>query len=99
MRTKTATTALAALLAALLLASCSLWPGLGSGPRSAPHPVPYNEHSLRCLALGRQYQAQGRFELARETFMHGLAAARDDDMRESLAQELEATDRIILSNR
>lgn len=98
MRTTTATTALAALLAALLLAGCSL-PGMGSGPRSAPHPVPYSEHSLRCLALGRQYQAQGRFELARETFMHGLAAARDDDMRESLAQELEATDRIILSNR
>jgi len=99
MRTKTVTTALAAALVATLLAGCSLWPGLASGPRSAPHPVPYNENSVHCLALGRQYQAQGRFELARETFMHGLATARDDDMRESLAQELEATDRIILSNR
>ncbi|MCK9239859.1 hypothetical protein [Desulfocurvus sp.] len=94
-----ATPLLAAALLALLLGGCSLWQAVAPAPKAAPHPVAYHEHAVRCLALGREYQAQGRHELARETFMHGLAAARDDAMRDTLARELEATDRIILSNR
>jgi hypothetical protein len=93
---------LAAALLALLLEGCSLWQAIApapAAPRTEPRAMAYNENSVRCLALGRRYQAEGRFELARETFMHGLATARDDAMRETLSREVEATDRIILSNR
>lgn len=89
----------AALAVALLLSGCSLLPDLSWGPKHEPHAVAYNQNSVQSLALGRHYQAQGRFELARETFLHGLATARDQEMKETLAAELEATDRLILSNR
>jgi len=92
-------TTLAALTASLLLAGCSMLPGLDFGPDHEARSVPYHENSVNNLALGRYYQAQGRFVLARETFLHGLATARNDEMKERLAAELEATDRLILSNR
>lgn len=86
---------LAAACAACVLSGC----GLDLGSRAKVHALPYHENSLSCLALGREYQSQGRFELARETFMHGLATSRDEVMRKHLAEEIEATDRLILSDR
>ncbi|MBU1003243.1 MAG: hypothetical protein KKE73_12085 [Proteobacteria bacterium] len=81
---------------ATLLSGCSLpW----AEPVQGAHALPYHENSVNSLALGRHYQAQGRFELARETFMNGLATARDEDMRRRLALEIESTDRLILSQR
>lgn len=92
-------TSFAAITVALLLPGCSLMPDVSWSPKSEAHAVAYNQNSVQSLALGRHYQAQGRFELARETFLHGLATARDQEMKETLAAELEATDRLILSNR
>lgn len=87
------------LAVATLLSGCSLsWP-TWSKPAQGAHVLPYHENSVNCLALGRHYQAQGRFELAREAFMNGLATARNEDMRHRLAQEIESTDRLILSQR
>lgn len=90
---------IAALAAVTMLTGCAAWDSLSFGPKHEVHPVAFHENSVNSLALGRYYQAQGRFELARETFLHGLATARNDDMKERLAEELEATDRLILSNR
>ena len=87
----------AAACVACVLSGCA---GLDFGSDdNAPHAMAYHENSLNCLALGRHYQTEGRFELARETFLHGLATARDTNLRRRLASEIEATDRLILSNR
>lgn len=89
-----------AALALLTLGGCSnLLETIGFAPNYEPHGVPYHENSLNSLAQGRQYQTQGRYELARETFLQGLATARDKDLRARLAEEIEATDRLILSRR
>lgn len=88
------------LAAAALLSGCSALPWeQDAEPAPHAHVLPYNGNSVNSLALGRHYQAQGRFELARETFMNGLATAREEDMRRLLAAEIEATDRLILSQR
>lgn len=92
---------LAATFVACILSGCS---GLNldfmkSEADAEPHALAYHENSLNCLALGRHYQSQGRFELARETFLHGLATSRDKEMQKRLAAEIEATDRLIMSNR
>ncbi|BBD07884.1 hypothetical protein [Desulfovibrio ferrophilus] len=81
---------------ATMLSGCSMpW----SAPEQGAHALPYHENSVNSLALGRHYQTQGRFELARETFLNGLATSRDEEMRKRLALEIEATDRLILSQR
>ena len=88
-----------ALLAAAALSGCSILESVDLGPRHEAHALPYHENSLSSLELGRHYQAAGRYELARETFLQGLATARHDDMKMRLASELEATDRLVLSSR
>lgn len=90
---------IAAIALAAAVSGCAALGELDFRPSREAHAVPYHENSLNSLALGRHYQAHGRFELARETFLHGLATARNDDMKERLAAELEATDRLIMSNR
>ncbi len=93
------TTYIAALALAVLVSGCSLFSGFGSEQPREAHAVAYNQNAVQSLALGRHYQAAGRFVLARETFLHGLATARDEDLRQTLAAELDATDRLILSDR
>lgn len=91
---------ISALAMALALSGCSnILETIGFGPNYEPHGVPYHENSVNSLAKGRQFQAEGRYELARETFLQGLATARDKDLRARLADEIEATDRLILSKR
>ncbi|WP_461210531.1 hypothetical protein [Desulfocurvus sp. DL9XJH121] len=89
---------LVAVCAACALSGCAALDALDFGSPKV-HALPYQENALSCLALGREYQSQGRFELARETFLHGLAMSRNEDMRHRLAEEIEATDRLILSSR
>ncbi|GAB6176476.1 hypothetical protein JCM16814_13670 [Desulfobaculum senezii] len=87
------------LTAGVLLGGCSLG---GVSPlinTTRADALPYNELALRNLALGRDYQGQGRFELARETFLQGLAAAQREDMRAALTEEIETTDRLIRTRR
>lgn len=61
--------------------------------------APYSENSLNNLHIGRQYLAQGRYELAREHFLMGLASARNGAMRQRLSQELQAAERMIQAQR
>lgn len=47
----------------------------------------------------RQFQAQGRHELARQYYVAALASARTPEQQEALKRDIEATDRIIHSFR
>lgn len=89
----------AALGVALILQGCSLGGVTPLIDTSRADAVPYNELALHNLALGREYQSEGRFELARETFLQGLAAAQRDDMKEALSTEIQTTDRLIRTRR
>ncbi|MDY7001336.1 MAG: hypothetical protein SVS15_06100 [Thermodesulfobacteriota bacterium] len=57
--------------------------------------VPYHGHALHNFHLGRKYQAQGRYEMARDRFLQALATAEDADMRARLAREIQAADKLI----
>lgn len=57
--------------------------------------APYNANALNNFYMGRQYVAQGRYELAREHYLIALASAREGDMRDSLVTELKVVDRLI----
>ncbi|SKA72786.1 hypothetical protein [Desulfobaculum bizertense] len=61
--------------------------------------LPYSQTALSSLAQGREYQAQGRYELARQTFVDGLMAAKNPELKATLKEEIASTDRIIRSRR
>lgn len=84
-----------ALAVALLLSGC----GWFSSPKPRPEAVPYDDAALYNFQLGRHYQSRGRLELARDRFLQALATADNPDMRERAAREIEATDRLIRSQR
>lgn len=50
------------------------------------------DESLANWHQARYFQAQGRYELAREHFLLALAAARADGTRDALTRELHAVD-------
>lgn len=58
----------------------------------------HSPNSLVNLQLGRQYVAEGRYELAKEHYLMALAAS-DDQNRESIAQELHSVDMMIKTQR
>ena len=60
-----------------------------------PEALPYHGHALHNFHLGRKYQAEGRYEMARDRFLQALATAEDTDMRMRLAKEIQATDKLI----
>ena len=57
--------------------------------------VPYNSNSRWHLRLGRDYAAQGRYELAREHLLMALVSNSDALMREMLTHELKSVDAMI----
>ena len=83
--------------AILLLLACLALPALtalaGCGKQVAS--VPESDEALHNWHQGRTYQAQGRYELAREHYLLALAAARSDDVRDALAREVDVVDRQI----
>lgn len=56
-------------------------------------------HGLFNLSLGRQYMAQGRYELAKRHLLMALAGAKDEEMRQTLASDIENADRMIRLDR
>jgi len=78
--------------AALMLLGPSVLAGCSKPQAEA---VPYHGYALHNFHLGRKYQAQGRYEMARDRFLQALATAEDADMRASLAKEIQATDKLI----
>jgi len=74
------------LLGPVALAGCA-------GPQAEA--VPYHGHALYNFHLGRKYQAEGRYEMARDRFLQAMATAEDQEMRTRLAREIEAADKLI----
>jgi hypothetical protein len=64
-----------------------------------PQALPYKGTALHNMKLGRGYQAEGRYELARDRFLQALALAEHEDMKDAVIKELEATDKLIRSQR
>ncbi|MFV0350040.1 MAG: hypothetical protein ACK5JO_15815 [Halodesulfovibrio sp.] len=94
--------ALFMMLAALLtLEGCAMLDGLVSKPAPPAPPAPgvvvapYNGNALHNFYMGRQYVAEGRYELAREHYLLALASAREETMRDALVAELQSVDRLI----
>ncbi|THB71833.1 MAG: hypothetical protein D6E12_00555 [Desulfovibrio sp.] len=89
-----------ALLASAGLAGCSAGVQYTGGNQDAEIAgAPYHEHAMQNLLLGRRYMAQGRYELARERFLIGLAAAQNPEMKRILAQEVQGCDMMVQSQR
>ncbi len=57
--------------------------------------VPYSPDSLWNLQTGRDYAAAGRYELAREHYLLGLASSNDPAITALLEQELRGVDMMI----
>lgn len=87
------------LMASFAAPGCSFSVGPTGSEETAMAGAPYHEAAMQNLILGRRYMSQGRYELARERFMLGLAAARNEEMRQTLAQDLNAADLMVRSQR
>ncbi|MDR2727373.1 MAG: hypothetical protein LBC10_05215 [Deltaproteobacteria bacterium] len=61
--------------------------------------VPETGSTLSTWSIARGYQAQGRFEMARQYFVLALANARTPDSQTALRQEIEAVERQIQAMR
>lgn len=86
---------LRALLPGFLLAVAILMNGCGGRVAT----VPDSDEAIQNWHLGRDYQAQGRYELAREHYLLAIAAARTADVHDALARELAVVDRQLRSLR
>lgn len=79
-----------------LLAGCA---NLKAEPPKTATVEAYDGNAVYHYALGRRYQAQGRYLLARESFLQALAMSRDEEFRNLVAGDIEATDKAIRSKR
>jgi thioredoxin-like negative regulator of GroEL len=84
---------LLALALALTLSGCS------SRPAIQAEVLPEHENTLENFTLARQYQTQGRLEMARDRYLQALATARNPELKTRIVEELEAADRQIRSQR
>ena len=57
--------------------------------------APYNYEALYNFQMGKNYLAEGRYELAKERFTLALAANRNPEMQDTLVHELEAVNMMI----
>lgn len=83
-------------MSSLLLAGCGVTKHF-SGERAVV--TPYDTNCLWNLQQGRDYAAQGRYELAKEHLVMALAASNDPETRRIIAHELQSTDMMIQSQR
>ena len=61
--------------------------------------APYDPNCLWNLKVGRDYVAQGRYELAKEHYLMALAASNDAETRQLVTHELESVDLMIKTQR
>jgi tetratricopeptide (TPR) repeat protein len=87
---------LAAICLAALACGCN-------GAVTSPPPVTtqraYDANAVYNYALGRRYQAEGRYELAREHLLQALAMSEDEELRNLVVRDIEAADKAIRSRR
>lgn len=57
--------------------------------------TPEAEEAISNWSQARDYQAQGRYELARQHYLLALAAARTPESQQTLQRELDSVDRMI----
>ena len=57
--------------------------------------APHSYESMYNYQMGKNYLAEGRYELAKERFTLALAASRNPEMQATLVQELEAVNMMI----
>lgn len=84
------------LLAALVVGGTILL-----GACSSPNMValPYSPETLYNLSQARIFASESRYELAREYYLLALAANRNPDMRDQIAEELHSVDLMIKTMR
>ncbi len=61
--------------------------------------APYDSSSLWNLQVGRDYAAQGRYELAKEHYLLALASSSDVETRAIIAHDLKSVDMMIKTQR
>lgn len=61
--------------------------------------IPESGETLTNWSLAHEYQAQGRYELARQHFVLALASSRTPDSQTTLQHELDALERMIQAMR
>ncbi|MEG2005092.1 MAG: hypothetical protein RR014_03555 [Bilophila sp.] len=61
--------------------------------------IPESGETITNWSLARDYQAQGRYELARQHFLLALASSRTTDSQTTLQREMDALDRMIQAMR
>lgn len=61
--------------------------------------VQESEESIANWTLAREYQAEGRFELARQYYLLALASSRTPQTQMTLQRELDSVDRKIQAKR
>ncbi len=81
----------------LLISGCSSIKSYVSDEQVAV--VPYDTNCLANMKMGRDYAAQGRYELAREHYLMALAASNDAETRTLVTHELNAVDLMIKTQR
>lgn len=91
--------AILTILLALAAAGCQHGAPLLPTKKAEPVGAPYHEHALYNLQLGREYMADGRYELAQERLLFALASARDESLKMRLTRELETCRRLIVTQR
>lgn len=84
------------LLVAFLFAGCSKSAHF-SGDRAVL--TNYDANCLWNLQVGRDYVAQGRYELAREHYLLALASSGDPETRQLIGHELQSVDTMIKTQR
>jgi Tfp pilus assembly protein PilF len=72
---------------------------IGCAAKNTEPVAPHNSSSLWNLQLGRDYAAQGRYELAKEHLLIALVSNSDPHMRGLLTHELKSIDAIIQTHR
>ncbi|MEW5772013.1 MAG: hypothetical protein AB1916_00680 [Thermodesulfobacteriota bacterium] len=73
--------------------------GCGRQPATQAEVLPEHENTLANFTLAREYQTQGRLEMARDRYLQALATARNPELKTRIVEELEAADRQIRSQR
>ena len=61
--------------------------------------APYADESLINYQAGKYYLAEGRYELAKESFTLALASSRDPEMRYFIMQEIDSVNMMIETRR
>lgn len=61
--------------------------------------APYDSDCLWHMQQGRDYAAQGRYELAKEHYVMALASGPDPQVRRTITEKLDSIEKMIITQR